>query len=89
MPYMHQNFITQAQSEILIDRLLWHLNNYDRKEYHDAVFKPNPRKTDNEELMYNIEKASEAIRLGCRLSFDYMHYNRKKNSRSAIIRRLS
>ena len=42
------------------------------------MFKPNPKKTDNEELMYNIEKSSEAIRLGYRLSFDYMHYNSEK-----------
>lgn len=73
------NFITQDQSKILIDHLLWYLNKYDRKEYHDAVFKPNPRKTDNEELMYNIEKASEAIRRGKKMSFDYMHYNREKD----------
>ncbi len=72
------NFITQDQSKILIDHLLWHLNKYDRKEYYDAVFKPNPKKMDNEELMYNIEKALEAIRCGKKMSFDYMHYNREK-----------
>ena len=72
------NFITQSQSEALIDYLLDHLNAYDKKEYNDAVFKPNPKKTDNEELMYNIETAAEAIRMGYKLSFDYMHYNKDK-----------
>jgi len=72
------NFITQDQSRILIDHLLGILNKRDRQEYLDAVYKPNPKKIDNEDLMYNIEAASNAIRLGCKLSFDYMHYNKDK-----------
>ncbi len=72
------NFITQDQSRILIDHLLGILNKRDRQEYLDAVYKPNPKKIDNEDLMYNIETASNAIRLGCKLSFDCMHYNKDK-----------
>lgn len=72
------NFITREQSELLIDHLLNILNKHDRREYTDSVFKPNPKKMDNEDLMYNIEVASAAIRQRHKLSFDYMHYNKDK-----------
>ena len=72
------NFITREQSELLIDHLLKILKKHDRREYTDSVFKPNPKKMDNEDLMYNIEVASAAIRQRHKLSFDYMHYNKDK-----------
>lgn len=72
------NFISQEISKALIDKLLKTLSKTDRNEYNDVVFKPNPKKIDNNELMRNIEIASTAISNNKKMSFRYMHYNSHK-----------
>ena len=62
----------------MIDKLLKTLSKTDRNEYNDEVFKPNPKKIDNNELMRNIEIASTAISNNKKMSFRYMHYNSHK-----------
>ena len=56
------HFISQKQSKKLIDTLLDTQSRYDAKEFTDKVYMPNPQKTSNKELMYNVEIVSEAIR---------------------------
>ena len=72
------NFISQETSKNLIDKLLKSLSKADRNEYNDEVFKPNPKKVDNNELMHSIEIASTAISKHKKMSFRYMHYNSQK-----------
>ena len=72
------NFISQEISNTLINKLLKSLSKTDRNEYNDEVFKPNPKKIDNNELMHNIEIASTAISNNKKMSFRYMHYNGHK-----------
>ena len=72
------HFISARQSDKLIKKLLDTQSRYQQKEFKDKVYMPNPRKTLNKQLMYNIETVSEAIRDGKVLSFRYMRYDRSK-----------
>ena len=72
------HFISQKQSKKLIDELLNTQSKYDAKEFTDAVYIPNPLKTANKELMYNVEIVSEAIRENKVLKFNYLRYNKDK-----------
>ena len=72
------HFISARQSDKLIKKLLDTQSRYQQKEFKDKVYMPNPRKTLNKQLMYNIETVSEAIRDGKVLSFRYMRYDRNK-----------
>ena len=72
------HFISGRQSDRLIKKLLDTQSRYQQKEFRDKVYIPNPRKTLNKQLMYNIETVSEAIRDGKVLSFRYMRYDRNK-----------
>ena len=72
------HFISSRQSDQLIRKLLGTQSRYQRKEFKDKVYMPNPRKTSNRQLMYNIETISEAIRDGKTLQFTYLKYDRNK-----------
>ena len=72
------HFISQKQSKKLIDTLLETQSRYDAKEFTDKVYMPNPLKTANRELMYNVEIVSEAIRENKTLKFDYLRYGKDK-----------
>ncbi|MBR0417649.1 MAG: WYL domain-containing protein [Erysipelotrichaceae bacterium] len=72
------HFISQKQSKKLIDTLLDTQSRYDAKEFTDKVYMPNPQKTSNKELMYNVEIVSEAIRENRTLRFTYLKYNRDR-----------
>lgn len=68
------NFICQKDSQILINKLIGTLSKWEREEFNDEVYKPNPKKTANASLMDNIEKASFAAHNNLKMSFKYMHY---------------
>ena len=72
------HFISSKQSEQLIGKLLKTQSRYQSEEFSDAVYLPNPQKTPNDELMYNIGMISEAIRDGKMIQFTYMKYNRDR-----------
>ena len=72
------HFISQKQSKKLIDTLLATQSKYDQKEFTDRVFMPNPQKTENKQLMYNVEIVSEAIREKKMLQFTYLKYGKDK-----------
>jgi len=72
------HFISQKQSKKLIDTLLDTQSKYDSKEFTDKVYMPNPLKTSNRELMYNVEIVSEAIRENKTLKFNYLKYGKDK-----------
>lgn len=72
------HFISQKQSKKLIDTLLETQSKYDAKEFTDKVYMPNPQKTSNKELMYNVEIVSEAIRENKTLRFNYLKYGKDK-----------
>lgn len=72
------HFISSKQSNKLIDTLLKTQSKYDQKEFRDEVYMPNPLKTDNKQLLYNIELVSEAIREKRNIEFTYLKYDSNK-----------
>ena len=72
------HFISQKQSKKLIDALLATQSKYDQKEFTDKVYMPNPQKTENKQLMFNVEIVSEAIRERRMLQFTYLKYGKDK-----------
>ena len=72
------HFISSKQSDELIKKLLNTQSKYNQKEFKDKVYMANPLKTNNKQLLLNIELVSEAIRDNKQISFDYLKYNEKK-----------
>ncbi len=72
------HFISQKQSDELIKKLLSTQSKYQRAEFFNKVYMPNPKKTANGELLRNIEIVSSAIRNRHELSFVYLRYDRNK-----------
>ena len=72
------HFISNKQSERLINTLLETQSKYDAKEFTDKVYMPNNQKTLNKELMFNVEIVSEAIRDRKMLKFNYLKYDNNK-----------
>ena len=72
------HFIPQKKSEAMIRKLLSTLSRYDREEFTERVYMPNPKKTQNADLLSNISLVSEAIRKRRELQFVYMQYDLKK-----------
>lgn len=71
------NFISSASSNDLIRKLLASQSRYERQSFSDAVYLPNRKKTENQELLLNIEVLSESIQKRLPVSFTYLTYNRK------------
>ena len=72
------HFISSRQSDDLIKKLLNTQSKYERSEFKDNVYMPNPLKTPNKQLILNIEEVSDAIKNNRQLSFNYLKYNDKK-----------
>ena len=72
------HFISSKQSDDLIKKLLNTQSKYEQKEFKDRVYMANPLKTNNKQLLLNIEVVSEAIKDNRQLSFIYTRYNTKK-----------
>ena len=72
------HFISQKESSQLIRKLLETLSTYDRKEYTDKVYLPNPKKTENEKLLDNLSLISEAIRERSPIRFGYLRHRTDK-----------
>ena len=73
------HFISQNQSDAMIEKLLHTQSRYQRQDYRSNVYLPNNRKTENSELVYTIHLVSDAIREGKELRFTYLHYDVNKN----------
>ena len=72
------HYISDKQSTLLIKKLLKTLSKYEANEFKGNVYMPNPQKTLNSELMYNISLISEAIRDHKMIQFTYNRYNNQK-----------
>ena len=72
------HFISEKQSNILINKLLKTQSKYNADEFVDRVYLPNEQKTPNVELMYNISLISDAIKEGKIIQFVYTRYNSDK-----------
>ena len=72
------HFISQKQSKKLIDALLATQSKYDQKDFYAKTNRPNPQKTENRQLMYNVEIVSDAIRDRKMLQFTYLKYGKNK-----------
>ena len=72
------HFISKQQSDALINKLLATQSRYQQKEFRDAVYLPNMRKTENTTLFESIRIISKANHNGHKVSFTYMHYKKKK-----------
>ncbi len=72
------HFISEKQSNRLIEKLLKTLSRNEANEFKGNVYMPNTQKTPGQELMYNISLVSEAIRDNRLIQFTYMRYNTDK-----------
>ena len=72
------HFISSGQSDALIGKLLDTQSRYVKADFRDKVYMPNPMKSVNRQLLYNLETVSEAIRDSRMLQFRYMRYDSKK-----------
>ncbi len=72
------HFIPQRKSEAMIRKLLATQSRYEREEFTERVYMPNPKKTRSPDLLRNISLVSEAIRKRKELQFTYMRYDLKK-----------
>ena len=76
---IHANhFISGAESDRLIGKLLNELSTYQQRSYKEKVYRSNPRKRRNKELLRNIALCSKAISDGKQIAFVYLEYNMKK-----------
>ena len=69
------SYIPRKASVDLVDKLLATQSKYRVKAYHDEIYLPNPKKTENKELLYNIEVISSAMSNRHGISFVYCSYN--------------
>lgn len=69
------SYIPRKASADLVDKLLATQSRYRIKDYHDEIYRPNPKKTENKELLYNIEVISSAMHKRHGISFTYYSYN--------------
>lgn len=69
------SYIPRKASADLVEKLLATQSKYRLKDYHDEIYRPNPRKTENKELLYNIEVISSAMHNRHGISFTYCSYN--------------
>ena len=72
------HFICSSHSDDLIQKLLQTQSRHQRRDFLDAVYIRNPRKTINQELFWNVEKLLEAIQHNHMISMKYLTYNLKK-----------
>ena len=76
---IHANhFISRAESERMINTLLGELSKYQQRSYRENVYKPNPRKRSNKELLRSIKACSKAINEGRQIAFVYLEYDMNK-----------
>ena len=71
------NFISARSSNEMIRKLLSTQSLYERQTFSDSVYLPNRKKTENQELLLNIEIISDAVRRGRPVSFTYLTYSAK------------
>ena len=74
----NMNFINQSESEHLIIKLKYALSDSYEKAYNSCIYTPNRKKTENSNLMRNIETITRATAANKRISFDYQHYEMNK-----------
>ncbi|MBQ6126378.1 MAG: WYL domain-containing protein [Erysipelotrichaceae bacterium] len=72
------HFISANQSNSLIGKLLDTQSRYVKADFKDKVFMPNPLKSVNRQLLYNLETVSDAIRDSRQMQFRYLRYDSKK-----------
>ena len=72
------HFISANQSASLISKLLDTQSRYVKADFRDKVYMPNPVKTVNRQLLYNLETVSDAIRDNRQLRFRYLRYDSGK-----------
>lgn len=72
------HLISKKESKILIDKLLKTISKYERKEYVDNVYLQNEQKVDVNQLQYNMDLISSAIKDHYKIHFTYNHYDANK-----------
>lgn len=72
------HFICDSSSFQLIDKLLKTQSRYHRKDFKNAVYIQNSRKTKNRQLFLNVDILSEAIQENKMIQMYYLTYNLKK-----------
>lgn len=73
--FAYSNFLPDKISKNIIDKCLNMMNVYENKKYNDYKVSIKNTKTDNIEVIKNIEDINEAIFLNKKISFDYFKYS--------------
>ncbi len=68
-------FIPAKQSEQLVAKLQQQLSCHQMKQHKNLMIVKTDRKTDNQQVFWNIECLDEAISLGCKVRFTYLRRN--------------
>ena len=68
-------YIPRKASSDLVEKILSTQSRYVIQDYHDEIYLPNPKKTENKALLYNIEIISSAIHNKHNITFKYLSYN--------------
>ena len=84
------NFVGKSDSDSLIHRFKQLMPSSYFNVFQQSIYMPNNKKTENTELMTNIEVITRAIAQNQKISFDYLHYGKDKelhpvNHRGPII----
>ena len=72
------NYIPINSSKELINKLLSTQSKHFKSSFRNTVYVENNSKTNNKEFFINVELLLKAIKQKKVISFDYMHYNTKK-----------
>ena len=71
-------YITAAKSRALISKIETLCSDTEAQELRRQVYVRNRIKTDNESIYYVVDMIHRAMRLGCRIAFQYMDWDMKK-----------
>lgn len=73
--FSYSNFIPDKISESILKKCLSKMNNYEKEAFINFKASIKNTKTDNQEIIINIELINEAISKGKKITFDYYKYS--------------
>jgi predicted DNA-binding transcriptional regulator YafY len=79
--FAYSNFVTEDISKSIVNKCLSMMNLYEQKKYKNYKAAVKNTKTNNKEIINNIEIIQEAINLGKKITFDYYKYELNENNK--------
>lgn len=72
-------YIPRRTSTNIINKLLATQSRYQSENYRDEIYLPNPKKTENRGLLYNLDVISRALKKNRNVTFQYYTYSLNKH----------